>query len=279
MQCIIWQLEVGAYLYLMLPPSRTSQSHRIHPIPSHPIVIIPSLPSTSFPLLTFYLRCSLIVETACPHGLPALSSFAVHSALIMKGLLGLSILPLLAAGSPVLVDSIHNDAAPVVSSSDAKEIPDSYMVVFKKHVTERHAIAHHSWVQNTHSSHETHKQELRKRSQVPMTDDTVFEGLRHTYNIPGGFLGYAGHFDQGVIELVRRHPDVSLLGTVSSLPPVDKPTSSSHYYRDSSAAFPASRKMRSPSCCSYRRYHALFKSSRARLLRLNSSSVTPKSEP
>lgn len=127
----------------------------------------------------------------------------------MKGLL-LSLLPLLAAGSPFWVDTIHNDAAPVISSSNAKEIPDSYMVIFKKHVTERDATAHHSWVQDTHLSHETRKQELRKRSQIPMADDTIFEGLRHTYNIPGGLLGYAGHFGEDVIELVRRHPDVSL---------------------------------------------------------------------
>jgi cerevisin len=127
----------------------------------------------------------------------------------MKGIL-LSLLPALAAGSPVLVDTIHNDAAPIISSLNAQEIPDSYMVVFKKHVTESAATAHHSWVQDTHSSHETHKMELRKRSQISMSDDTVFTGLRHTYNIPGGLLGYAGHFDEGVIELVRRHPDVSL---------------------------------------------------------------------
>jgi cerevisin len=93
------------------------------------------------------------------------------------------------------------------------------MVIFKKHVTERDAGAHHSWIQTTHLSHETHKQELRKRSQIPMADDTIFEGLRHTYSIPGGFLGYSGHFDEGVIELVRRHPDVStlLVSSTSSL--------------------------------------------------------------
>ncbi|KAK5371186.1 proteinase B [Exophiala xenobiotica] len=125
--------------------------------------------------------------------------------------LALSVLPLLAAASPVLVDTIHNDAAPVISSSNAKEIPNSYMVVLKKHVTERDASAHHSWVQHVHLSRETRKQELRKRSQVTFSDDTIFEGLRHTYNIPGGFLGYAGHFDEDVIELVRRHPDVEYI--------------------------------------------------------------------
>jgi cerevisin len=123
----------------------------------------------------------------------------------MKGFLGLSLLPLLAAGSPVIVDTIHNDAAPIISSSNAKEIPDSYMIVFKKHIKERAATAHHTWVQDLHHN----KQELRKRGQSIFSDDDIFQGLRHTYNIPGGFLGYSGHFDEDVIEQVRRHPDVS----------------------------------------------------------------------
>ncbi|KAL2431933.1 Alkaline protease 2 [Exophiala dermatitidis] len=131
----------------------------------------------------------------------------------MKGLFGLSLLPLLAAGSPIInVDTIHNDAAPVISSSNAKEIPNSYMVVFKKHVTERDATVHHNWVQDVHLTREGTKQELRKRSQSSLSsDETIFEGLRHTYNIPGGLLGYAGHFDEDVIELVRRHPDVEYI--------------------------------------------------------------------
>lgn len=125
-------------------------------------------------------------------------------------LLGLSLLPLLVASSPVLIDTIHKDAAPVISSSNANPIPNSYMVVFKKHVTEQDAAIHHNWVQEVHLSRESSKQELRKRSQTTLLgDDTIFEGLRHTYNIPGGLLGYAGHFDEDVIELVRRHPDVS----------------------------------------------------------------------
>jgi cerevisin len=125
----------------------------------------------------------------------------------MKGFLGLSLLPLLAAGSPVIVDTIHNDAAPIISSSNAKEIPDSYMIVFKKHIKERAATAHHTWVQDLHHN----KQELRKRGQSIFSDDDIFQGLRHTYNIPGGFLGYSGHFDEDVIEQVRRHPDVEYI--------------------------------------------------------------------
>ncbi|KAJ9295056.1 hypothetical protein DTO271G3_6226 [Paecilomyces variotii] len=127
----------------------------------------------------------------------------------MKAVLGL-FLPLLAAASPVIVDSIHNGAAPVLSSANAQEVPDSYIVVFKKHVTAEAAAAHHSWVQDIHSDVENQRMELRKRSQFPFQDE-MFEGLKHTYNIAGQLMGYSGHFDDSVIEQVRRHPDVEYI--------------------------------------------------------------------
>jgi len=85
------------------------------------------------------------------------------------------------------------------------------MVIFKKHVSHAAAEAHHSWIQDLHLNTQTSKQELRKRSSIFSSDDDLFEGLRHTFNIPGGLLGYAGHFDQDVIEQVRRHPDVDYI--------------------------------------------------------------------
>jgi cerevisin len=127
----------------------------------------------------------------------------------MRGLIGLSLLPLLASSAPTLnTETIHRDAAPLLTSTNAEAIPDSYIVVFKKHVTEASASDHHSWVQSVHSDSENVRTELRKRSQFPITTD-IFEGLKHTYNIAGNFLGYSGHFDDEVIEKVRRHPDVS----------------------------------------------------------------------
>lgn len=125
----------------------------------------------------------------------------------MKGLFALALLPLLASSSPIAIDTIHNGAAPIYSSSNAEEIPNSYIVVFKKDLAVQAASNHHEWVQMLHLSSEDSKAELRKRSQIPMADD-IFEGLRHTYNIAGGLLGYSGHFDDDVIEQVRRHPDV-----------------------------------------------------------------------
>lgn len=121
----------------------------------------------------------------------------------------LALLPLLASASPVFqVGTIHNDAAPVLSSTQAEEIPNSYMVVFKKHVKHTHAKDHHSWVQNIHSKSQDDRMELRKRSQSPLTT-AVFDGLKHTYDIAGGLLGYSGHFDDETLEQIRRHPDVS----------------------------------------------------------------------
>lgn len=127
----------------------------------------------------------------------------------MKSISTLALLPLLsfAWASPVLVDTIHNEAAPVLSSINSDVVPDSYIVVFKKHVTHALASEHHEWVQNTHHDCETMKMKRDLASQTAMV---AFGGLKHTYNIAGALLGYSGHFDESVIEQVRRHPDVSL---------------------------------------------------------------------
>ncbi|KAI9046879.1 hypothetical protein LZ554_008957 [Drepanopeziza brunnea f. sp. 'monogermtubi'] len=129
----------------------------------------------------------------------------------MRGLISFSLLPLLASSAPTSssfsTETIHEGFAPLISSSNAVEVPDSYIVVFKKHVTEAAASHHCSWVKETHVESESARTELRKRSQFPVTED-IFEGLKHTYNIAGSFLGYSGHFDDSVIEKVRRHPDV-----------------------------------------------------------------------
>ncbi|KAG9244030.1 serine protease 2 [Calycina marina] len=131
----------------------------------------------------------------------------------MRGLIGLSLLPLLASSAPTnsfSTETIHEGAAPILSSANAQEIADSYIVVFKKHVTETVAADHHLWVQGAHSESENYRTELRKRSSDGITID-IFAGLKHTYNIAGNLLGYSGHFDDSVIEQVRRHPDVDFI--------------------------------------------------------------------
>ena len=126
----------------------------------------------------------------------------------MIGFLALSLLPLLASASPII--SLENDAAPILSSAESLTIPDSYIVVFKEHVSRGGAASHHTWVQDLHLQTENNKAELRRRSLFP-SSMYLFGGLKHTYDVAGALLGYSGHFDDDVIEQVRRHPDVSLL--------------------------------------------------------------------
>lgn len=124
-----------------------------------------------------------------------------------------------AVSSPVIIDTIHNDAAPIYSSSNAESIPNSYMVVFKKHVTDGNAQAHHSWVQEIHLKNQAYRTELKKRDQLSFQEE-IFQGLKHTYSIPG-LVGYAGHFDEDVIEQVRRHPDVEFVEMDSEVHTMD----------------------------------------------------------
>lgn len=126
----------------------------------------------------------------------------------------MSLLPLLASAAPASfsTETIHDNAAPVLASSNGQVVKGSYIVVFKKHVSADSASHHHKWVQDVHTESEVVRTELRKRSsssEFPITTE-IFEGLKHTYNIAGDFLGYSGHFDDDVIEKVRRHPDVRI---------------------------------------------------------------------
>lgn len=120
-------------------------------------------------------------------------------------------MPLLAAASPLMKTGVFDDQiAPLLSSENAKHIPDSYIVVLKKHVTHSLAAEHHDWVKDLHVSVQNKKRSLSKRSQFPFVD-TVFGGLKHTYNIGGSILGYSGHFDEDVIDQIRKHPDVEFI--------------------------------------------------------------------
>ncbi|USP75146.1 serine-type endopeptidase [Curvularia clavata] len=114
-------------------------------------------------------------------------------------------LPALAAASPTFsTETIHKEAAPVLSSTSAKEVPNSYMVVFKKHVKD--ASKHHDWVQSVHSKNTQERMELRKRSSHLPVSNEVFAGLKHTYEL-SGLKGYSGHFDEETLEAIRNHPD------------------------------------------------------------------------
>lgn len=120
--------------------------------------------------------------------------------------------PVLIVASPVGPSVVSR--APLLSTLSASdhEIPDSYIVVFKKGVN---VDAHHNWIQQTHAS------SLKKRSQIPLGGkpsgsflNTVIDevdtltGFKHSFDIAGGFKGYSGSFDESTLDLIRSHPDV-----------------------------------------------------------------------
>ncbi|KAI1764428.1 peptidase S8/S53 domain-containing protein [Hypoxylon sp. FL1150] len=131
----------------------------------------------------------------------------------MRGLIALSLAYAASAAPSFGYQTIHDGAAPVISSSTAEEVPNSYIVKFKSHVSASSAADHHSWVQKIHGDREDERLELRKRGQIPLVGDAVdsFKGLKHTLKIGSEFLGYSGHFDDNTIEEVRRHPDVEFI--------------------------------------------------------------------
>jgi cerevisin len=125
----------------------------------------------------------------------------------MRGFVALSLACVAAAAPSFKYGTIHDGAAPILSTAAAEEVPNSYIIKFKKHVTESSAAEHHTWVQKLHGENEEARLELRKRGEIPLADG-VYNGLKHTYKISSEFLGYSGHFDDSTIEEVRRHPDV-----------------------------------------------------------------------
>ncbi len=106
----------------------------------------------------------------------------------MRSIIALSLAACAVAAPALHLETIHDGAAPILSASNAEAIPDSYIVKFKKHVTESHASDHHNWVQELHTAREGERLELRKRGQIPLVHD-IFQGLKHTYKISEHFDG------------------------------------------------------------------------------------------
>ncbi|KAF2153294.1 subtilisin-like protein [Myriangium duriaei CBS 260.36] len=58
--------------------------------------------------------------------------------------------------------------------------------------------------------HMTYVQDIHKAALAKRQDGHGFEGVTHNYNITG-YNGYAGHFDEAVIEQLKHHDDVDFV--------------------------------------------------------------------
>lgn len=114
-------------------------------------------------------------------------------------LIKLSAVALFVASTAVAFPSwgSSDNLAPVISSSNADVVPDSYIVVFKDGVR---ANDHSAWAANLH------KRDLTANG----IWDNIASGVKHVYDM-GSFQGLAGRFRPDVLDEIRKHPDVSLL--------------------------------------------------------------------
>ncbi|CAG8594380.1 7364_t:CDS:2 [Paraglomus occultum] len=85
---------------------------------------------------------------------------------------------------PSLFESKRNSIAPLISFSDAKVIPDQFIVKLKDDVS--------------------------KDKITTLSDD--YPGITHTYEMPG-FKGFAGKFSEQVLKEIRQRDDVAFVET------------------------------------------------------------------
>lgn len=104
-----------------------------------------------------------------------------------------------AAYPPPRSSYIQNEQlAPIVSSTEAEIIPDSYFVVFKSGVR---ASDHSAWVHELADVSAT-------GCHSATDEESSFSGVKHIYDM-GDFQGLAGQFHPDVLNEIRKNPDVS----------------------------------------------------------------------
>jgi len=78
-----------------------------------------------------------------------------------------------------------------MSAAAASEIvPYHYVVVFKKSTPADVCSTHCEWAQQQH----------RERVYPSDEEAAKYAGVKHTYQLPGGFAGYAGSFDADLVR-------------------------------------------------------------------------------
>ncbi|KAA8895792.1 peptidase S8/S53 domain-containing protein [Sphaerosporella brunnea] len=87
--------------------------------------------------------------------------------------------------------------ATYTASTQPETIPHNYIVVFKKDTPHDKCDAHCAWAAEMHSQ------------KVYTADDQAkYCGLQHQYKLPCGWAGYAGSFDQALIEELEATDEV-----------------------------------------------------------------------
>jgi cerevisin len=98
--------------------------------------------------------------------------------------------------------------APIHTSSNAKIIPNQWIVVFHQHADESAISQHHSFLQTTLLATRPpvapHQQTLGRLNDI-------FGRVQHSYNLTNLLKGYSGTFSEGLIDLLRKDPAVAYI--------------------------------------------------------------------
>jgi hypothetical protein len=108
--------------------------------------------------------------------------------------------------STFIYSNIHVTAINAISQPTT---PKTYIVIVRDHLSSEIRDSHHRWLEQTISRYNVRGGSEQSRAQIPFElKDSQISGLKHTYNINEQLVGYSGHFDDGLIEEIRRNTDV-----------------------------------------------------------------------
>ncbi|CDK24420.1 unnamed protein product [Kuraishia capsulata CBS 1993] len=117
--------------------------------------------------------------------------------------------------SPAAVAAPSAQIASIFKPSSGNEIPHSYIIVFKDHVTPDAVDFHLEWVKEAHSNSAAKSKGSKEfdsfsNSVKAAGIDNVLGGFTGKFNI-GNFKGYTGYFLPEVLELLKLNPDVAFI--------------------------------------------------------------------
>ncbi|KAI7820831.1 serine protease [Gamsiella multidivaricata] len=114
---------------------------------------------------------------------------------------------LLLAASTVVASKqsvLHSEGlAPIISAVEAELVPDSYFVVFKDGARAQDQAV---WIRELHHQN----LQVNGATWVHVGNDGMTSGVKHVYDM-GSFQGLAGRFSPGLLEQIRRNPNVDYI--------------------------------------------------------------------
>ncbi|EPE35932.1 Subtilisin-like protein [Glarea lozoyensis ATCC 20868] len=86
---------------------------------------------------------------------------------------------------------------------------NSYIVIFKPHVSSNNRKIYGRWIENQISKDESWNDGEQSSTQFPLESRPRAFGLKHAYDINGQLFGYSGQFNDILLKKIQQHPDIA----------------------------------------------------------------------